>query len=117
MKLHYLFIIAFILIFMVSCVAPPVPAPTPTPTPTEPTQPIPEELPPTPAPSPPRPETPFVIKEEGILFQEDFEDGRADGWALEEGWGIEREGDNHVLSGRGHRWADPRVRGWYWLYL
>lgn len=32
MKLHYLFIIALVLVFMVSCVAPPVPAPTPTPT-------------------------------------------------------------------------------------
>ena len=61
---------------------------------------------------PPRPETPFVTKEEDILFQEDFEDGRADGWALEEGWGIEREGDNHVLGGCGHHRADPRVRGW-----
>ncbi|MBA7613990.1 Ycf48-like protein [subsurface metagenome] len=80
----------------------------------EPTSPasMPEELAPTVTPARPRPNTPFVTKEEGILFQEDFEYGRADGWALEEGWGIEMEGDNHVMGGRGHHRADPRVGGW-----
>ena len=58
--------------------------------------PIPET--PTPAPAaipaytpPPRPDAPFVTKQEDILLQENFEDGRADGWALEEGWRVGRE--------------------------
>ena len=81
-----------------------IPAPVKTP-------PVPVTVP-TPVPAPPRPTTPFVVKETGLLFQEDFEDGRADDWALPEGWAIERESDNYVLSGRGQYWAEPSVSGW-----
>jgi len=41
------------------------------------------------------------------LFEDDFEDGNADGWQLETGWGVELEGSNHILSGSGHSWAQP----------
>ena len=41
------------------------------------------------------------------LFSDDFEDGTADDWELETGWGIELENGNHVLSGKGHSWARP----------
>jgi len=67
---------------------------------------------PTLTPSSHRPDSPFLTKEEGTLFHEDFEDGRADGWALEAGWSIEPEGSNFVLSGRGHHWANPSARSW-----
>jgi photosystem II stability/assembly factor-like uncharacterized protein len=39
-------------------------------------------------------------------YAEDFEGGRAIGWALEEGWGVARDPDGPMcLRGRGHRWA------------
>ena len=69
---------------------PPAPAPTPTPTPT-----------PTVTPAPPRPEPPFLIKEKGILFQDNFEDGVADGWGLKKGWEVAWEDGNYVLRGQG----------------
>jgi len=93
-----------------------VPAPSPTePSSGEPTTPapLPEETTPTPVPALPRPDTPFVHEEAGaLLFQDDFEDGNADGWALETGWDISREGDNHILTGREHSFARPDVSGW-----
>ncbi|MBN1954796.1 MAG: hypothetical protein JW900_07075 [Anaerolineae bacterium] len=47
------------------------------------------------------------------LFQDDFEDGNADDWQLETGWGVETEGSNHVLSGSGHSWARAAAgHGW-----
>ena len=47
------------------------------------------------------------------FFEDDFEDGMADGWELEEGWGITEEaGQGYVLSGSGHHWAVPVVDGW-----
>ena len=47
------------------------------------------------------------------LFSDDFEDGTADDWELETGWGIESENGNHVLIGKGHSWAKPiRSEGW-----
>jgi uncharacterized protein (TIGR03437 family) len=42
-----------------------------------------------------------------VLFRDDFEDGDADGWALNviesqaRGWQVEKEGNNHVFVGRG----------------
>ncbi len=54
-----------------------------------------------------------------VLFREDFETGRADGWNLESGWKVVQDGDNYVLSGSGqlqfatpedHTWDDYRVR-------
>lgn len=38
-------------------------------------------------------------------YQEDFEDGQAEGWELESGWSVLRDGDNQVLAGSGHNWA------------
>ena len=47
------------------------------------------------------------------FFEDDFEDGVADGWELEEGWGlVEEAGQGYVLSGSGHHWAVPVVDGW-----
>jgi photosystem II stability/assembly factor-like uncharacterized protein len=47
-----------------------------------------------------------------ILFQDDFEDGNADGWDLEPGWQVEDEGDNYVLSGSGHAFARTGDESW-----
>ena len=87
--------------------APPVP---PIPAPVK-SSPVPVPIP-TPVPAPPRPSTPFVAKEEGLLYKEDFEDGGADDWALGEGWGIERDDGNHVLAGHRHSFTRPIVSGW-----
>jgi len=44
--------------------------------------------------------------EEVVLYEENFDDGQAQGWDLDEGWRIEAEsGTNYVLSGSGHNWA------------
>jgi len=40
-----------------------------------------------------------------IAYQEDFEDGQAQGWELEPGWQVILDGNNHVLAGQGHVWA------------
>lgn len=40
-----------------------------------------------------------------ILYQEDFESGRAEGWELEPGWTVERDERSYVLIGSGHSWA------------
>ncbi len=62
--------------------------------------------------APPRPDTPFVTEVQALLLREDFENGLADGWALEEGWSVIKDDDNYVLSGKGHHLADPRFRNW-----
>jgi hypothetical protein len=36
---------------------------------------------------------------------DNFEDGVADGWVLEQGWQLEKDERNIVLSGEGHSWA------------
>ena len=41
-------------------------------------------------------------------YQEDFEDGEAQGWQLDPGWTVAPDGDGHVLSGQGHAWARSR---------
>ena len=46
-----------------------------------------------------------------IAYQEDFEDGQAQGWTLEPGWGVIQVDGNYVLSGEGHTWA--RASGFY----
>jgi hypothetical protein len=61
-------------------------------------QPLPEETIP--------PET-----EAKTLFLENFENGIRN-WSLEEGWHLERVGNNTVLKGRGHKWARLENRGW-----
>ncbi len=45
---------------------------------------------------------------EAVLFEEDFEDGQAQGWELEPGW-IVAEG---MLKGQGHSWARPLAGPW-----
>ena len=62
--------------------------------------------------TPPRPDNPFIIMEEGILFKDDFQDGNADGWALGPGWNVSRETGNHFLSGCRHSFAIPNASGW-----
>ncbi|MFQ6057492.1 MAG: sigma-70 family RNA polymerase sigma factor [Anaerolineae bacterium] len=58
-------------------------------------------------------ETPYVQRcAPGVIFCEDFEDGRADGWELGSGWRVERESPNYVLSGRGHDWATLLGQEW-----
>ncbi|HEX9840526.1 MAG TPA: family 16 glycoside hydrolase [Anaerolineales bacterium] len=52
--------------------------------------------------------------EPGVWYCEDFENNRADGWELEPGWEVRLEGDNHVLSGTGHRWATLVSTGQEW---
>jgi hypothetical protein len=42
---------------------------------------------------------------EVVLYQEDLDDGQAQGWALEPGWQVIQDGDDWVLAGEGHRWA------------
>ncbi|MBI5954892.1 MAG: hypothetical protein HY865_24800 [Chloroflexi bacterium] len=39
------------------------------------------------------------------VYQEDFEDGEAQGWTLEPGWEVIQDEGNYVLSGQGHVWA------------
>ena len=50
-------------------------------------------------------------KEAKILFSENFETG-IQNWSLEEGWNLERIGNNTVLKGKGHRWATLEKGGW-----
>jgi len=40
-----------------------------------------------------------------IAYQEDFEDGQAQGWDLEPAWKVILDGSNQVLAGKGHFWA------------
>jgi photosystem II stability/assembly factor-like uncharacterized protein len=40
-----------------------------------------------------------------LAYQEDFEDGQAQGWELESGWEVRQDGNNQLLAGNGHFWA------------
>jgi photosystem II stability/assembly factor-like uncharacterized protein len=40
-----------------------------------------------------------------VVYQEDFQDGQAQGWQLEDGWAVVQDGDASFLSGEGHVWA------------
>jgi len=42
---------------------------------------------------------------QNIAYQEDFEDGQAQGWTLEPGWQVIQDNGNYVLAGEGHNWA------------
>ena len=42
---------------------------------------------------------------QNVAYQEDFENGQAYDWTLEEGWQVVVDGSNHVLAGQGHYWA------------
>ncbi|UCC89116.1 MAG: hypothetical protein JSV81_07350 [Anaerolineales bacterium] len=44
---------------------------------------------------------------EVVLYEENFDGGRAEGWELEPGWEIVPDGGNWVLAGEGHHWARP----------
>ncbi|MBN2031383.1 T9SS type A sorting domain-containing protein [bacterium] len=46
-----------------------------------------------------------------VLFQDDFEDGNANGWILGSGWEVISD-DTYVLRGQGHDLAHPLVEGW-----
>ena len=47
------------------------------------------------------------------LFKDYFKDGNSENWSLGVGWHVEKEsGDNYVLNGFGHHWANPNVVGW-----
>ncbi len=48
---------------------------------------------------------------ESVLFEDDFEDGNAEGWILGPGWEVVSD-DSYVLKGQGHDLAQPIVRGW-----
>jgi photosystem II stability/assembly factor-like uncharacterized protein/predicted secreted protein len=45
-------------------------------------------------------------------FEDDFEDGNADEWNLEDGWLVIQENGNYVLQGIGHKWANAGSRDW-----
>jgi len=60
----------------------------------------------------PRPSTPFVSNVQAKLFEDDFQDGTADGWMFELGWDVSLENGNYVLTGCGHSFARPDVSGW-----
>ena len=87
-------------------------APTRTPTPRRnPTR--------TPTRTPTRMPTPAPACRPGVLYCEDFEDGRADGWVLSDprgnpssGWKVIREGTNDVFEGEGHQWATLENHSW-----
>jgi len=59
-----------------------------------------------------KPDDPFVVQEYGLLFEEDFSGGMAEGWVLGVGWNLELIDDNYVLSGTELTIADPRHRNW-----
>ncbi|MGM0531466.1 MAG: hypothetical protein ACQER7_08950, partial [Bacteroidota bacterium] len=42
------------------------------------------------------------------VYREDFEDGQAQGWDLEQPWVV----DGGMLNGRGHTWAIYNAGGW-----
>jgi hypothetical protein len=55
----------------------------------------------------------FKILNAGIEpFSEDFESGEAASWQLEDGWSVILDGDNHVLKGTGHKWANTGRNNW-----
>jgi photosystem II stability/assembly factor-like uncharacterized protein len=45
-------------------------------------------------------------------FIDDFEDGDALSWQLEDGWEVIQDGDNFVLQGIGHKWANTGLDNW-----
>ena len=47
-----------------------------------------------------------VTKTARVLFQDDFNSGNSDQWSLAPGWSMELDGDNSILNGEGHVWAN-----------
>ncbi len=48
---------------------------------------------------------PQNVHAQEFVYESDFENEQAEGWALEPGWQIFDDNGNHVLSGEGHYWA------------
>ncbi len=46
-----------------------------------------------------------AFAEQEVLYSENFEAGTAESWELEQGWRVENDEGNFVLSGEGHHWA------------
>lgn len=53
-----------------------------------------------------------VVSFEWPPFEDGFENGTADQWELESGWGVVMEEGNYVLRGTGHRWARAGSELW-----
>ena len=53
--------------------------------------------------------TPVDVRAQEYIYQEDFEDGEAQGWTLEPGWEVIQGEGNYVLSGQGHTWANSNT--------
>jgi len=69
--------------------------------------------PPLPPPAPTWTPTPYVKAcRPGVLYCENFDDGRADGWDLGPGWKVAQEGANYVLDGSEHHWATLTGQAW-----
>lgn len=55
---------------------------------------------------PSRPAPPVPPARGQLLFADNFNDGRADGWTLAPGWRIEHDNGNYVISGEGlYQWV------------
>jgi photosystem II stability/assembly factor-like uncharacterized protein len=61
---------------------------------------------------PPRPDTPFVVEKQSLLFHDDFEDSGRIKWVYGAGWALLREDGNHFLAGSEHGFAKPEVQNW-----
>ncbi|PWB55677.1 MAG: hypothetical protein C3F13_03095 [Anaerolineales bacterium] len=48
---------------------------------------------------------PYLASAQSVAYQENFEDGQAQGWELESGWQVITDDANYVLAGQGHFWA------------
>jgi len=53
-----------------------------------------------------------IAKVEYAPFNDDFEDGNADGWELESGWSVAEDNGNFVLQGIGHKMAGVGLKSW-----
>ena len=49
---------------------------------------------------------------EHLPFEDNFEDGNANGWELQDGWSVILENGNYVLQGIGHKWARAGTESW-----
>ncbi len=55
----------------------------------------------------------FVLaQEEVLLYSQDFESGRLEGWNLGPGWEIVESETDHALAGQGHVWASYTAGSW-----
>ncbi len=47
----------------------------------------------------------FYQFQEGTLYRDSFEGNNPSDWQLDNGWALQKEGQQNVLSGSGHQWA------------